>query len=451
MVSVQTDGLEQLLAEVRRRGGTAVPREGREALIDIEVADGRSYCVKLKTKQRGDWQAQKTDGAPRNVPIDAWVFIDVRQPISNARIVGAEWMRGDIQSQVDEWLAADPSRDVRTLNHHKIEEFRVAEWTGRWDLIGLSDTHTNAGRVTDDNLGAWVFKCNPKVWRIDQFIADGNDWIGNWSVVDNYRSELIGDGQRALLWVSGSETGTAPRGIWGMGWTAGPRYPVVDNEGDYVDNDGDYWASPERQGAVDWVVPTDIVLLDAPIAAADVRAHHPDLEHLEVFRSPQMANPSWISKRELELLEDMLPEWPDQDLEAGGTITLSSAGAGYGDAATNRIVEEAAITTVTAHYETLGYRVDDVGTQNLGWDLTCFSRVHGLRRVEVKGVAGRQPSILLTRNELRSAKEDKYWELAVVTSALTEPTLAVFPAEDVARSAEGYVYQVNLSRTESAS
>ncbi|OLT46103.1 hypothetical protein BJF87_23275 [Gordonia sp. CNJ-863] len=398
--------------------------------------------MKLKTKQRGDWQAQKTDGSSRRIPIDAWVFIDVHQPISNARVVDAEWMRDDIQGQVDDWLAADPSRDVRTQNHHKIEAFRVAEWVGRWDLIGLADGPAG-GRVTDDNLGAWVFKCNPKVWKIDEFVADGNNWIDSWSVFDNYRSEMIGDGQRALLWVSGSETGKTPRGIWGLGWTVGPRFPVIDT-------DGDYWATPDSRAAVDWFVPTDIVLLDEPLSAADVLAHHPDLGDMEVFRSPQMANPSWISNRELRLLEGLLPEWPDPDSGVGGTVTIGPRGAGYGDTATNKLVEEAAIDAVTAHYRSLGYRVDDVGSQKIGWDLTCSSRLNGLRRVEVKGVAGREPSILLTRNELRSAREDKYWELAIVTSALTEPTIAIFTAQDVIQRADGYVYQVDLRGVDSA-
>lgn len=439
-MSVQSDGLEQFQSEVRRRGGTAVPRAGREALIDINAPDGSRYLVKLKTKQRGDWQAQKTDGAPRSVRIDAWVFVDVHQPIGNARVVDAKWMRDDIQGQVDDWLAADPSRNVRTQNHHKIEEFRVAEWSGRWDLIGLTAAAASEGRVTEDSLGAWVFKCNPKVWKLDEYIADGNDWIENWSVVENYRSAMIGDGQRAILWVSGSETGNMPRGIWGLGWTVGPRYPVVDTS-------GDYWANPERQAAVDWFVPTDIVVLDEPILAAEVRGHHPDLQQLEVFRSPQQSNPSWISKSEFALLQDLLPEWPDRDAQAGGTITIGSAGAGYGNPVTNKIVEEAAVAMVTAHYEALGYDVEDVGSQKLGWDLTCSSRINGLVRVEVKGVAGQDPSILLTRNELRSAREDKYWELAMVTSALTDPSLAIYTADDVIEHAQGYVYQVDLGDT----
>ncbi len=441
-MSVQADGLEQFVAEVRRRGGTAVRRPGRESLIDISAPDGRTYRIKLKTKQRGDWQAKKTDGAPRKEPIHAWVFVDVHQPIGNARIVDAERMRDDIQGQVDAWLAEDSSRNVRTQNHHKIEEFQVAQWAGRWDIIGLSDDAATEGHVSEDNLGAWVFKCNPKVWKIDEFISDGNDWIDNWSVVDNCRSEMIRDGQRAILWVSGQEVGRTPRGIWGMGWTTGSRYPVVETEAGYR-------ANRERRAAVGWFVPTDIVLLDEPILAADVRKHHPELQGLEVFRSPQMGNPSWISKSQLALLDELLPDSPDRDPGTGGTITVGSVGAGYGDPATNKLIEEAALATTSVHYQSMGYDVRDVGSEKLGWDLTCSSRLKGLRRVEVKGVAGQNPSVLLTRNELRSASEDEYWELAVVTSALTAPTLSIYKAEDVVDNATGYVYQVDLGDVES--
>ncbi|MFZ2526305.1 MAG: DUF3883 domain-containing protein [Rhodococcus sp. (in: high G+C Gram-positive bacteria)] len=71
--------------------------------------------------------------------------------------------------------------------------------------------------------------------------------------------------------------------------------------------------------------------------------------------------------------------------------------------------------------------------------------VIGTRRVEVKGVAGSRLSILLTRNELRSAREDESGELAVVTQALTRPQLHIHPAAEVIASAIGYVYQVDLA------
>ncbi|PBC35780.1 hypothetical protein CJ178_30390 [Rhodococcus sp. ACPA4] len=64
--------------------------------------------------------------------------------------------------------------------------------------------------------------------------------------------------------------------------------------------------------------------------------------------------------------------------------------------------------------------------------------------MEVKGVSGPTPSILLTRNEVRSAYEDETWELAVVTRALTKPTLAVYLTSEVLEHAESFVYQVDL-------
>ena len=36
------------------------------------------------------------------------------------------------------------------------------------------------------------------------------------------------------------------------------------------------------------------------------------------------------------------------------------------------------------------------------------------------------PSVLLTRNELRTAETDPDWLLAVVTNALTDPTLVEY-------------------------
>jgi len=131
-----------------------------------------------------------------------------------------------------------------------------------------------------------------------------------------------------------------------------------------------------------------------------------------------MGNPSWISAHDLGLFEDLLEiEWPAPDPVTGGTITVGQGGATYGDPATNRLVEHAAVDEATRHYESMGYTVEDVGSRKLGWDLTCRSRRDGVRRVEVKGVAGDGPAVLLTRNEVRSAQEDDGWELAVVTQA----------------------------------
>lgn len=300
----------------------------------------------------------------------------------------------------------------------------------------MSSARAASKAVTVETLGAWVFTCNPKTWDIHTFIADGNDRIDDWSVTGNYRSAMIRDGQRAVLWVCGPEHGDTPRGIWGLGWTTGPCFEVTDV-------DAGYWTDADKAAAVRWMAPTDIELLAEPIDTATLRSH-PGLADLEIIRSPQTGNPSWISVAQLASLEELIDEWPAADRFAGDTITVSGGGARRGDPAANRIVEQAAVERTTAHYESLGYTVEDVGHRKLGWDLTCTAMDGNTRRVEVKGVSGKTPSILLTRNELRSAREVANWELAVVTQALAQPRLRIHSAAEVVGAAIGYVYQVDL-------
>jgi hypothetical protein len=41
-----------------------------------------------------------------------------------------------------------------------------------------------ATAITAQNLGAWLLGCNPAgVWDLAGFVADGGDWIDDWSVV----------------------------------------------------------------------------------------------------------------------------------------------------------------------------------------------------------------------------------------------------------------------------
>lgn len=69
--------------------------------------------------------------------------------------------------------------------------------------------------ISDDNFGAWVLKNDPTIWNIDQFRADGNTWINNWSIARNYRTELLmKPGDLVVFWVSGQSRAT-PRGYLG--------------------------------------------------------------------------------------------------------------------------------------------------------------------------------------------------------------------------------------------
>jgi len=132
--------------------------------------------------------------------------------------------------------------------------------------------------VTLETLGAWVIKCNPRRTDVEPMRAAGAA-TPSWCVADNYRTRLISPTQRVLFWVSAHRR----RGFWGAG----------DVTGDVT-----------RDDAGQLHVPVRIPLFDEPLTAAELTAA--GLHSMEVFRSPQQANPSWLSRAELALIEPLL-------------------------------------------------------------------------------------------------------------------------------------------------
>jgi hypothetical protein len=133
--------------------------------------------------------------------------------------------------------------------------------------------------VTLEALGAWVIKCNPGKTPIEPMRAAG-EAKPSWCVAGNYRSRLIRPGHRVLFWVSAHPQ----RGLWGAGRVVG----------DVAGGDG------QLRMAV------DIPLFTEPVPAAHLFSVHA-LRSMEVFRSPQQANPSWVSTAELALIDPLLP------------------------------------------------------------------------------------------------------------------------------------------------
>lgn len=123
------------------------------------------------------------------------------------------------------------------------------------------------------------------------------------------------------------------------------------------------------------------------------------------------------------------------------TLQVSSAGAGFGDAETNALVEAAAMRAAEDHYS--NWVANDVSRDKCGWDIT-FRRGEDERHVEVKGVSGQRPKVLLTRNEVAVARDDAAWSLLVVTRALLAPEVHEFSASDVLAAATPYVYLADL-------
>jgi EVE domain len=133
--------------------------------------------------------------------------------------------------------------------------------------------------VTAEALGAWVIKCNPRKTPVDPMRAAG-ETKPIWCVADNYRSRLVRPGHCVLFWVT-----THPqRGIWGAGRVTGEV--------------------TRKDGSLQ--VRVHIPLFGAPVTAAELLSID-GLGSMEVFRSPQQANPSWVSREEMAVLAPQLP------------------------------------------------------------------------------------------------------------------------------------------------
>ena len=90
-------------------------------------------------------------------------------------------------------------------------------------------------------------------------------------------------------------------------------------------------------------------------------------------------------------------------------------------------VEQIAITLTTGYYANLGYSVDSVEKDNVGWDLEA-KLDNKLVRLEVKGLSQNEIQIELTPNEYASLqKYRETYRLCIVTGALSDsPNLRIF-------------------------
>jgi hypothetical protein len=90
-------------------------------------------------------------------------------------------------------------------------------------------------------------------------------------------------------------------------------------------------------------------------------------------------------------------------------------------------IEKRAISLTIQYYENLGYTVNSVEKDNVGWDLEARQERKFLR-LEVKGLSGNALSIEMTPNEFRMLNEHRdNYRICVVTNALGEnPTRSIF-------------------------
>lgn len=154
-----------------------------------------------------------------------------------------------------------------------------------------------APAVSRDDLGAWLLKCNPALWDLRAFLDSDEQRITSWAVQHNYRSDLMRPGDRVLFWVSGNGRGGLTRGLWGDG-------EIAAEAEDWVDAEPGLWLAEEPRRAVRARVEVDIGLWDSPVAVAELRAH--GVDDLEVLRMPFGSNPSWVSRAQLQAVEELI-------------------------------------------------------------------------------------------------------------------------------------------------
>ena len=109
--------------------------------------------------------------------------------------------------------------------------------------------------------------------------------------------------------------------------------------------------------------------------------------------------------------------------------SVFSVGAGFGDALTNRKVEEAAVEVVSAFYTRSGWEVHSVEADRIGFDLLCVKGEEE-EHVEVKGIKGDALSFFMTAGEAERARIDPNFTLCVVTEALTAPKMRCFSGRE---------------------
>lgn len=141
--------------------------------------------------------------------------------------------------------------------------------------------------VDPTDLGAWVLKGNADRTDLLQRLA-ARQPVDRWCVRPGYRARMMREGHPVVLWVSGSRQ-RLRYGVWGAGTLTGPAEPDPPGES--------------------WRVPLDLEILPAVAQVPrDVFRADPRLEHAEVLRQPQGANPSFLTVAQFTALAEYVAE-----------------------------------------------------------------------------------------------------------------------------------------------
>lgn len=122
---------------------------------------------------------------------------------------------------------------------------------------------------------------------------------------------------------------------------------------------------------------------------------------------------------------------PPDDTGMSGGKGRKGGGSRTPDHAHNVEVELAAVNAVWTHYKNMGYNVESVESENLGWDLYAHKGKETLH-IEVKGVSNAVIYFEMTPNEYKKLQEySSRFRVCVVCDALTIPKVYELSPEKV--------------------
>jgi hypothetical protein len=256
----------------------------------------------------------------------------------------------------------------------------------------------------DTSRRYWALCANTKIYDIESAIKHLE--VDYWSL-DN---KDITPGDQAIIWKT--KGNDQDRGIIALAEITGPA-EMKD------DANNPFWTNPEGKDSKEWRFP--------------VRYHRskklplwsesePFLETLSVYKSKggrlfKLTDEQW--NRISELTGGITTDQDgDDDIDVIISPTKRRGGQGRGLSGPERkAVELRAMDEARKHYEAKGWVVKDV-SGNSSYDYLC-TKGKAFLHVEVKGTTTAGKSVLLTRNEVRHAKET-YPDVALFVVSLIQ-------------------------------
>jgi len=145
---VASEGRSLVESELRKRGVRSITLEGTRKIYlqASNLNSSRTVHIRVKTKRKGNWHSKIDEAeaieAPQN-PQDVrqfWVFVNLGD-VPGFWVIPNWWIRNDIYEAHQAYLNRYGGRRAKTQesNHHSIDENRLEQWKGKWEILGIFD------------------------------------------------------------------------------------------------------------------------------------------------------------------------------------------------------------------------------------------------------------------------------------------------------------------------